>query len=145
MEMVLTQSRKSSLRNEKTGSETGEFVVLHTVARDTTDFRQKIKKKIRYLCYVENATLAKFGTKKMLEDLRSGQSMSAPRRGRADLFRSTVFEKTNSLRGKTSACGLHGADISDQEALLAKNKHHLSFVKFHNLFELYSRQNLRLK
>ncbi|KAL4585370.1 hypothetical protein LXL04_009989 [Taraxacum kok-saghyz] len=61
----------------------------------------------------------------MLEDLRSDQSMSAPRRGRADLFRSAVFEKTNSLRGKTSVRGLHGADISDQEALLAKNKHHL--------------------
>ncbi|KAL4592284.1 hypothetical protein LXL04_005272 [Taraxacum kok-saghyz] len=49
--------------------------------------------------------------KTMLEDLRSGQSMSAPRRGRADLFRSAVFEKTNSLRGKTSARGLRGADI----------------------------------
>ncbi|KAL4554575.1 hypothetical protein LXL04_037169 [Taraxacum kok-saghyz] len=35
--------------------------------------------------------------KAMLEDLRSNQSMSA------------VFEKTNSLRGKTSARGLHGA------------------------------------
>ncbi|KAL4574828.1 hypothetical protein LXL04_021667 [Taraxacum kok-saghyz] len=66
--------------------------------------------------------------KTMLENLRSDQSMSAPRRGRADLFRSAVFEKTNSLRGKTSVRGLRGADISDQEALLAKNKHHPSSV-----------------
>ncbi|KAL4582279.1 hypothetical protein LXL04_006823 [Taraxacum kok-saghyz] len=66
---------------------------------------------------------------KMLEDLRSDQSMSAPRRGRANLFRSAVFEKTNSLRGKTSVRGLRGADISNQEDLLAKNKHHLNLQR----------------
>ncbi|KAL4570602.1 hypothetical protein LXL04_026260 [Taraxacum kok-saghyz] len=69
------------------------------------------------------------GAGAMLEVFRSGQSMSAPRRGRADLFRSAVFEKTNSLRSKTSARGLYGTDISGQETLLAKNKQHLNIIR----------------
>ena len=66
----------------------------------------------------------------MSEDVRRLWSTSAPRRGRADIFRSAVFKKTNSLQRLMSARGLRGADRRGHADLQTKNKHYLSFVFF---------------
>ncbi|KAL4560420.1 hypothetical protein LXL04_032571 [Taraxacum kok-saghyz] len=65
-------------------------------------------------------------------DLRRHRSMSVSSRGRAEVFRSVVFQKTNGLQRLTSARHLHGADKRGQEELLTKNKQNHTLSQYIN-------------